>query len=202
MHPRTRLFIFDIGGVVVKGTFATGYLKYLKRLGLLNSRQEPLIKGIYRKTQTGELPFRSMARLMAKRLGLDAEPFLKARSKQLDSPRLVDPKMLTMIRRLSRRNKIIFLTNISRDKYEALRPRELLKVPNARIFASYRLGMAKPDTRIYRHVLKAMRAKPEQAVFIDDKQSNVDGARRLRITSIRFEGYGKLRRRLSAMRLL
>jgi len=42
---------------------------------------------------------------------------------------------------------------------------------------SYRVGMRKPEARIYQHVLAALGVEPAEAVFLDDFPAMVDGAR-------------------------
>lgn len=44
-------------------------------------------------------------------------------------------------------------------------------------FASFMIGMAKPDPAAYRHVIKAMSCEPSEILFLDDSQMNVDAAR-------------------------
>jgi putative hydrolase of the HAD superfamily len=43
--------------------------------------------------------------------------------------------------------------------------------------ASSLVGASKPDPRIFQAALKALRAKPERSVFVDDNKLNADGAR-------------------------
>lgn len=44
---------------------------------------------------------------------------------------------------------------------------------------SYVLGAAKPDESIYRHTLKQLDVRPEEALFIDDRPVNVEAAQKL-----------------------
>ncbi len=53
-----------------------------------------------------------------------------------------------------------------------------------RVFDSCELGIRKPNADIYRHALDAMQVRPEQALFLDDFQANVDSARALGIDCI------------------
>ena len=46
-----------------------------------------------------------------------------------------------------------------------------------RCFFSCEVGLAKPDPRYFRAILSAMKLAPEQALFIDDKPQNIEGAR-------------------------
>jgi len=55
------------------------------------------------------------------------------------------------------------------------------------IFVSGRMGLAKPDVAFYELALKTIHAKPQECVFIDDQQKNVDAAKKLGIRSILFK---------------
>jgi putative hydrolase of the HAD superfamily len=58
---------------------------------------------------------------------------------------------------------------------------------------SYQLGIAKPDTAIYRHALAKLAVQPEEALFIDDKQVNIEAARALGMLAIEFSTVEQLR---------
>ena len=58
---------------------------------------------------------------------------------------------------------------------------------------SYQLRMAKPDPAIYHHTLKELGTFPEETLFIDDKQINVEAARALGMTSLLFSDIARLR---------
>ncbi|WP_314688567.1 HAD family phosphatase [uncultured Bifidobacterium sp.] len=57
-------------------------------------------------------------------------------------------------------------------------------------------GILKPDPRIYRRALDRWDLDPTSTAFVDDRFENVETARRLGMTGIRFEGEPSLRRRL------
>lgn len=56
-----------------------------------------------------------------------------------------------------------------------------------RIFVSYRLGLLKPDIKIYQKVLERLQVPPEAVVFVDDKPVNVQAAQTLGIHGIVFQ---------------
>jgi putative hydrolase of the HAD superfamily len=58
---------------------------------------------------------------------------------------------------------------------------------------SYQLHMAKPDPRIYLHTLQQLGTRPEETLFVDDKQVNVDAAIALGMKSIQFSTIERLR---------
>jgi epoxide hydrolase-like predicted phosphatase len=54
-------------------------------------------------------------------------------------------------------------------------------------FESSRLGMQKPDPRIYRHACEALAVAPQEAVFLDDIGRNLKAARALGMTTIKVD---------------
>ena len=57
-----------------------------------------------------------------------------------------------------------------------------------KLFLSYQLGMRKPHKKIYRYAIKHLKVRPEQVLFIDDKEANVVVARELGMNTLRFTG--------------
>lgn len=54
------------------------------------------------------------------------------------------------------------------------------------LFFSGVLGMAKPDRRIFDHVLGVLGARPEHVLFIDDNDANIAAARGLGLQTVLF----------------
>lgn len=61
------------------------------------------------------------------------------------------------------------------------------------------LGLKKPDEAIYRLALNLTQRSPEECVFFDDRELNLDGARSLGIHTILFRGARELERELVAL---
>jgi 2-haloacid dehalogenase len=70
------------------------------------------------------------------------------------------------------------------------------------IVVSGLVGITKPDPRIFRVLLDRNRIAPEEAVFIDDVETNVSAATALGMLGIRFSSPAQLRRDLAACGLL
>jgi putative hydrolase of the HAD superfamily len=69
------------------------------------------------------------------------------------------------------------LSNLPRPLGEALRARSGFLEHFDHVTFSYELGMVKPEPGIYAHAVQGLRVKPEQALFLDDRDDNVEGAR-------------------------
>lgn len=68
-----------------------------------------------------------------------------------------------------------------------------------RIVISCYCGVNKPESRIYEIALNELNVKPEQAIFIDDRQENIDTATNLGIMGILFESATQVRNRLAEL---
>jgi putative hydrolase of the HAD superfamily len=66
-------------------------------------------------------------------------------------------------------------------------------------YVSGELGLLKPHADIYRHVLDDLGITPADAIFIDNRESNVAGAEALGITGHVFTDAGRLRDFLAAL---
>lgn len=58
---------------------------------------------------------------------------------------------------------------------------------------SYELRSAKPDAAIYRHAVEGLGVEPEEALFLDDRIENIEGARAIGLHAIHFESPARLR---------
>ena len=62
-------------------------------------------------------------------------------------------------------------------------------------------GVAKPDRRIFQILLRRYRLEPAATVFIDDSPANVEAARGLGLTAVRYTSAGQLRSQLRSLGL-
>jgi len=64
-------------------------------------------------------------------------------------------------------------------------------------FSSCYLGIRKPDEGIYKLALEVTQRKPEECLFIDDRELNLECAQQLRMRTIRYQDAAQLRRELA-----
>ena len=69
-------------------------------------------------------------------------------------------------------------------------------------FVSCETGLRKPAGEAYRHAAEALNVPPERCLFVDDRPSNCEGARRVGMQVILFEDAEQLRRELMRRGLL
>ncbi|MCR4604522.1 MAG: HAD family phosphatase [Eubacterium sp.] len=61
---------------------------------------------------------------------------------------------------------------------------------------SAKVGLAKPDQKIYLMLMDRYRLKPEECIFIDDREDNLAPAEKLGLQTILFESYEDLIKKL------
>jgi 2-haloacid dehalogenase len=93
------------------------------------------------------------------------------------------------------------LSNWSAETFPLARPRYPFLEWFEAIVISGEVRAAKPDERIFRHLLERHDLVPEKTVFIDDSAANVRAAAALGLIAVQFEGAAALRRELAALGL-
>ena len=104
------------------------------------------------------------------------------------------PGTSSLIEELSALNvRLLGLTNWSSETFpHAAAAIGVLKHFEA-IVVSGEVGLIKPDPAVYRYLVTAHEVVPAQAVFIDDREENVTGARRLGFHGVHFTEAAQLR---------
>jgi len=100
------------------------------------------------------------------------------------------PRMLAALRELRAAGlRLAALTNNwlpEREQGDCDEPHALSRYFDVFV-ESARVGLRKPDPRIYTHVCNALRVAPEEAVFLDDIGRNLKSARQLGMQTIKVE---------------
>ncbi len=91
---------------------------------------------------------------------------------------------------------IYLLTNFSKDGYEYISNKfGFFKKAKGAVVSSY-LKIAKPDLRIYKHLLETYNLNPDECVFIDDSVENIKAANEFGIHGIVYTDIENLRKEL------
>lgn len=80
--------------------------------------------------------------------------------------------------------QLCLLSNTTTSEIKPLLKKHGLEPLFHEIIISSEVGIRKPDPQLFRLALTRLSARPEETVFIDDSQRNVDAAKRLGINGI------------------
>ncbi|HTR81539.1 MAG TPA: HAD family phosphatase [Bacteroidota bacterium] len=110
--------------------------------------------------------------------------------------------MIPIVDAAQKRYRTAILSNTSPTHFEKTYTSTAIIKRFSTYYLSYRLGMAKPDSRIYDYIIQDVGTDPSRIVFIDDVAENITASRDSGITSILFENVPTLKNELLLMGIL
>lgn len=185
-----KSIIFDLGNVLVHVDFDR-FDAALLSAGVSKKDFETffasdIVRGRFEK---GLLSTREFLRLAVKKLGnrLTQKELLVIFQDMFDEKRDMKSFLIRLVK--EKKYKLIMLSNTNAIHYNYGKKHfpYIYLIKNRAL--SYKLGLTKPDRRIYLKVLQRYHIKPEETLFIDDKQMNCDTAEVLGIKTIHFTDY-------------
>jgi putative hydrolase of the HAD superfamily len=112
----------------------------------------------------------------------------------------LNPDILLWVERLRAAGyKTAILSNMHDDMVQHLRSNGNWTKRFDSLTLSSAIGMAKPDPDIFEYCLKSLGVRPEEALFIDDREANIEGALRAGISGIYAPSPEELRNTLAAI---
>lgn len=111
-----------------------------------------------------------------------------------------NPQMVAWLKKLHRNGiKTAILSNIHPDMIAHVRKHfDWLDLLDFKTFSA-EVRMIKPERAIYEHTLQGLGVEASEALFIDDKETNVRAAREVGIHALRFVSVDQLRQDLQGM---
>jgi len=169
---RVTLYIFDMGGVVSRNCdVLPDILSYLgiTREEFLTCAGENLGKFMNGKVSPDEF-----WTLFSRRYGREVKEELFGKFFHPS----IDPEVITLIREVKARSRVVCGTNTYAPHYDVHLSRGDYVIFDA-VFASNKMGLSKPDPEFYRTILKHEGVDPEDSFFVDDTEVNVLPAERM-----------------------
>lgn len=108
----------------------------------------------------------------------------------------INTNMYALVDKLKAQHiRVGLLSNIQERKGRMIRENGFY-APFSPCLLSFELGVEKPDPVIFQALLKAMPFHPADIMFIDDKQENVDAAKKLGLDAVLFTSQEQLEKDL------
>lgn len=192
VRPAIRGIIFDYGGVIHSFDYGGFFRIFRNRTDRKVEEMGSLVDGsdLPWRYESGEISSGEFFRGISALCGLRAteEEFLAA------FVAIFTPIETTigLIRDLSRSYRLGLLSNTNEWHFEHhIRVQDFFPLFDA-VTLSYQVRAMKPAGEIYRDALRKIGLSPQECVFIDDREENVEGARRMNIHAIRYAGHDAL----------
>lgn len=192
-----KAVIFDLGGVVLDFS-NRDYYRYIARKAHMPSGEVgSIIENNYMgKIEDGSMTLKAFEENISRELKIPKEEvgWYDFYKREVE----INPDVEELVEMLHNEYVTAFLSNIDESRYVYTR-----KILNLNAFdykfASCRLKHRKPQAAIYRAVLKSMKMKPKDTVFIDNMLENVLGARKVGMNALHFINRRLLDRELAKL---
>jgi epoxide hydrolase-like predicted phosphatase len=203
MAEKMKVVLFDIGGVILRTDNPGPRSRLARRYGLDREGIDRLVfaNPAAQAAEVGQADEAAVWAHVRETLGLSESEMDSFRS-EFWAGDGVDLSLLELMRLLRSHLQVGLLTNswltepldLFRTRFAV--PEDDLREVVDGVISSARLGVQKPDRRIFDVALERFGVTPGEAVFIDDFARNVEAARALGIRAILFESPTQARRDL------
>ena len=196
-----RAVIFDYGMVLTGAPVAEAHDAMLRITGLPHDRFEALYWADRHAYDEGKLTGLEFWRKIVRNASLNLDPKAIDDLKSWDARMWTtqNPVMLAWQQNLKQHGLLTAILSNMGDSVLENMQREFDWLSNFDVLLwSFQLKMAKPDPAIYHHALEKLGTRPEETLFIDDKNVNIEAARALGINAILFSTVDHLRKDLIA----
>ena len=191
MENNIKAVVFDWGGVLMEEP-TERILAYLAKkfdvdLESLRKRLEPHLD----RMQSGDGVEDRVWRMIGRKLNYEVSELKAIWLEALEKTYLPYPEVVDLVKKLRGDYKTGLLSNLEDAGVKVIKKQGLEKNFDEIVY-SCKVGFIKPDEKIYQIMLKKLGVKAEETVFIDDKEINIDGAKKAGMKGIVFLNYQKL----------
>ena len=181
-----RAVIFDIGGVLVRIKDTTVYRDWEVRLGLPEGELTEIIftHPVAQRAVVGDATPEDLWSAVGAQLGLSMAD-LQALQADFWRPGVWDTGLLAFIRSLRPQFRTATISDAWLDAREMVSTYVNKQVFDVSVFSAEE-GVRKPDPEIYKRALSRLGVTPQEAIFVDDRLKNVQGARQVGMQAIHF----------------
>lgn len=180
-----KAIIFDFAGVI--GT--DGYWIWLGEIVPNLDQKKEYFSAIADKVDKGIITNSEFTKLLSMKLGIPQNQIWEQESMRI----IINTKVVNLIRILKKHYKIGLLTNFTHEWMTDLLKKNRLKQLFDAILISSLHGVIKPEPAAYNKMLEFLSIRKEEAVFIDDREIHVVGAKKIGLTAILYKNERQLR---------
>jgi len=183
---RIKFVIFDFGGVFVRDGLSTARKVYSERTGVdIDKLWRNDLKPTWKRWEKGEISEEEFYSALTKAIGSDRFDLADFKSMFWTAMRR-DEEMVALIKRLRKGGyTTALLTNNTKEWVEQYDRQDPFDQYFDAVVSSHEVAVIKPDLAIYEITMQRLGAKPEECVFIDDKERNLAAAMSLGMKAIR-----------------
>ncbi len=194
-----KAIVSDIGGVMVsENNMKAHYGPLIKEMSLDKDKFFKSYKKYIDKASRGRITAKKMIYAMAEELGVNKEKFLKNWIKYKRRAISKNVGLESVFRKLKKKYKVASMSGVLDLHYKLCNEKGIYCVFDFNIL-SFKVGSNKPDTAIYKLLIKKLNLHPKEIVFIDDTPECLIPAKRLGMKTILYKNNSQLIRDLKKL---
>ena len=195
---RISTLFFDIGGVILtNGWDNTAREEAAKKFQIDFDEFEKKHQDYFEEFEKGNL---SLVGYLDKTIFYTKRKFTRFEViKHMQSVSQAHDKSIEILQKLSAQNKY-YIASINNESYELnlyrIKKFDLEKYFSA-FFSSCFLKLRKPDAEIYQNTLNILHKDPSECIFIDDREENIEGAKKVGLNAFHLDNVNNLNKILT-----
>lgn len=183
-----KAIIFDFAGVIG----ADGYWIWLREKLPELGNKKAYFQEISEKVDKGDITNKEFVELISKATNAPINTIWKEIYEKIT----INKELLDYIKELKKKFKIGLLSNFTFEWIDELFSKHNLSQYFEEVVISSRYKMIKPDPQIFDKMINLLKIDKNEAIFIDDRQYNVDAGNKLGIKSLLFTSNDKIKKDL------
>ncbi len=203
----TKSIVFDIGGILEVGEPLTkrkdcyntkGVHEYIaSKLKISFDKYFDSIDIVYAKSITGQISKELLLKVIAQNLKKPQKEIEKLFFKAYRKIFKTNKQLYKFTFKLRKKGyKIGILSNQWHLSKQVHAPKKRMKKFNS-VVITCDMGLRKPDPKIYKLILKKLKTKPSESIFIDNQIWNIEPAKKLGIHTILYKNNKQMFKQLS-----
>lgn len=194
--------LFDVDGVVVNSEMFS--VQYQKQYGVSKDEMLPFFTGVFQDCLIGKADLKTVLKewLLKRRWGGTVDEFLQF---WFEAEHHIDERIIKVVKQLRRQGiKCYLATNQEKYRVQYMKQKMGFAETFDKIFASSDIGYKKPNKEFYKFILNSLKnehnIQPEETMFFDDDQKNIDEAKVLGIEGYFYKNFDEFNKVISTIK--
>jgi len=193
---KIKAIIFDLGGVVFHEDWHALNRDMVKKYGistLIRSQYDQEINNEYNKATIGKSSMKKVFEKICSKKGIkiNINELCRYYAEHYKKHKKLNKNLIKLIKKLRRNYKIVCFTGTNAIHFKSHKEQGILNIFH-KSFASHLVKGIKEEKRSFIIILKKLRMKPEETLFIDDYKPNIMTAKSIGIRTILFRNNKQL----------
>ena len=171
---------------------------------MLKNKDDKELDKIYKNMSIGKEDFRNFFLRLKPELESRLSEVMHFYKNRYSKNKIMNENIIKIIKKLKGKYTLLGFTDISKEHYKANRSRGIYK-DFKKIFTSFEFGMLKAQKEAFEKLeseLNAFNIKPNECIFIDDLEINVQNARELGFKAIHYPDFPETKKLFKELKTL